>query len=279
MSVFAQDAKSTEERGKPNMEAKKQMHRDMKAYAKENVYPVLTEQRMKLDKQLKSKERATIQKVQIQLSDLKMEIYTLKKSYMEDKDKETTDYMDRLRMRRSFRAKKWVIIEPLRQIAEKRKDEIAILMQEIAPQKEKWHNDIRGIKQKYYGDKPISSREAHHKKDMARRQQGENIRFLLMEFDNNIQSLDVEEREVVIYPNPATKNSNIRFEVTIAGPVKIELLNRDGQLIKVVLDENKQPGMHSVSVDLHGLSDSFYFYRIIDNAGSETHRFLIQDNR
>ena len=64
------------------------------------------------------------------------------------------------------------------------------------------------------------------------------------------------------YPNPFNPATNISYELSKAGPVKLEVYNLLGKKVATLVNENKSMGVHSVHFDASGLSSGFYFYRL-----------------
>jgi hypothetical protein len=69
------------------------------------------------------------------------------------------------------------------------------------------------------------------------------------------------------YPNPFNPSTNIRFSVPQEGPVKIEVYDVRGSLVKTILDEAVRPGNKEVVWDGTNLSGSrvasgMYLYRM-----------------
>jgi len=69
------------------------------------------------------------------------------------------------------------------------------------------------------------------------------------------------------YPNPFNPETEIRFQLAVAGHVEVHVFNTAGQLISILIDRNYDAGYHSVVWDgknLHGddVSSGIYIYRI-----------------
>lgn len=71
------------------------------------------------------------------------------------------------------------------------------------------------------------------------------------------------------YPNPFNPSTTIKYALPQEGRVVLELYDIMGKKVALLLDENKEPGYHSIqfnTTDIKGLTSGVYFYRI--NAGS-----------
>jgi photosystem II stability/assembly factor-like uncharacterized protein len=64
------------------------------------------------------------------------------------------------------------------------------------------------------------------------------------------------------YPNPFNPTTTIGFGIPEKGNVRLSVLNILGEEIKVLLNEEKEAGYHSVEFDASNLPSSVYFYRI-----------------
>jgi hypothetical protein len=69
------------------------------------------------------------------------------------------------------------------------------------------------------------------------------------------------------YPNPANPTTNILYSVPFQSMVKINLYSVRGEVVKEILDEEKQRGIYSINVDLSNYASGIYFYRMITNKG------------
>ena len=75
------------------------------------------------------------------------------------------------------------------------------------------------------------------------------------------------------YPNPFNPRTTIAFELDRAGPVKLQVYDARGRLVRTLADEQREAGAHSVSWDGRddrgqGSAAGVYLYRL--EAGGET---------
>jgi hypothetical protein len=59
-----------------------------------------------------------------------------------------------------------------------------------------------------------------------------------------LQNVEEDFEGVQIYPNPFNPNTSFRFKVHAAGPVKLQIFNLNGQLVKTLVDGDLPPGIH-----------------------------------
>jgi len=69
------------------------------------------------------------------------------------------------------------------------------------------------------------------------------------------------------FPNPANPSTTISFSIPVRTNLKINLYSVVGELVKVILDEEKEKGFYSINVDLSNLASGIYFYKIITSVG------------
>ncbi len=82
------------------------------------------------------------------------------------------------------------------------------------------------------------------------------------------------------YPNPFNPTTRIRFDLLEAGPVRIEIYNARGQLVRLLVSESRIPGQHSViwdGTDNHGspVGSGIYNYKMIAGKYSSTRKMIL----
>lgn len=77
------------------------------------------------------------------------------------------------------------------------------------------------------------------------------------------------------YPNPANEFTHIEFIINATSQVNLQLLDAQGRLIKVLIDETLEPGDHSIRVDLMGLKPGMYLYKIKSGFLKDTKKLVI----
>ena len=79
-----------------------------------------------------------------------------------------------------------------------------------------------------------------------------------------------------VFPNPAYQNNQIDFHLEESGMVKISILNKNGELIRSVLNSRLEAGEHSQMIDLTDLEPGLYFYQIETPEGSTSKKILVE---
>jgi glycosidase len=77
------------------------------------------------------------------------------------------------------------------------------------------------------------------------------------------------------YPNPFNPTTMINYQIPEAGMVTIEIFAVTGQLIKTLVNENKEAGYYSINVNADGLSSGIYFYKLKSGSFMQTKKMLL----
>ena len=101
------------------------------------------------------------------------------------------------------------------------------------------------------------------------------VHFLLMDAEQNPSTGKASERIIEVMPNPSTNSNTINYEVLSKGKVKIELLDKEGFVIRTVMETAKEKGTYSLEVNISDLQQNLYFYRITDNSGTNSVKFIV----
>ncbi|MFC1541462.1 T9SS type A sorting domain-containing protein [Candidatus Latescibacterota bacterium] len=77
------------------------------------------------------------------------------------------------------------------------------------------------------------------------------------------------------YPNPFNAQTSIKFSLSAAGPVTLEVYNLLGQKVLTVDRGFVETGTHTILLNPEHLSSGVYLYRLIGETFSETKKFLL----
>jgi hypothetical protein len=77
------------------------------------------------------------------------------------------------------------------------------------------------------------------------------------------------------YPNPFNPTTTIEFAVPKSSFVTLKIFDRLGREVTTLIDEQKQPGRYSVTLDAPGLATGAYFYRLRAEGFVQTRRLLL----
>lgn len=93
--------------------------------------------------------------------------------------------------------------------------------------------------------------------------------------DNLVNGLPGEFALAQNYPNPFNPATNIDFALPTASHVKLEIFNVLGQLVKTLVDNSLEAGIHSVEFDASSQSSGIFFYRLTHKDGIETKKMIL----
>ena len=272
-------------RGGRRRGAERPIRREIKAYFAANVLPVLRQQRQKLEPQLAAADRAQLATYRTQLRALKERGQALRRSVApEGSTAPATRPMlsdNQQQQAHDLRFQARGIMLNVAQMAQKYDGPISQLTQEVQPQKEKWVTDIKAIVAKNVTPEQQQKLAAatgrrHGRGPGQLRKFFKPAMFLLL--DPNASVAAPGERGAgssSFYPNPAAAATQLDYEVKKAGPVSVDLLDKDGNKLRTLLAETQQEkGGHSQALDLSDLPAGTYFYKITTKSGTQTKRFV-----
>lgn len=90
-----------------------------------------------------------------------------------------------------------------------------------------------------------------------------------------ISELD-QATDISVHPNPALGQVTFKCTLSTAGPVRLSVLNTDGQLVLKPVNERTTPGVHEWHLDASGLAHGVYLLRFISDGQVFTRR-LVRD--
>ena len=253
---------------------------EMQAYFTQNILPLAKSQRSLLDNKISSEDQEKIDELRSRLRKFKEgrhgkrgDHFKGEKGKCEGKDGEKCDGKSE-----EHKTK----FKELKVLADKYETEIAEYLVPLKNNSETWKNDVRAIAQKHLGDKFDEERMNRKSHKIMKFLEGPGFLLLDPNSDFEMQSFDQKgkkgevQRAVKTYPNPASSQSTLDYEVLESGMVKIDLYDRKGNLVKSILEEEKTAGQYSVKVDLSDLQKELYFYRITDAAGETSKRVMLK---
>lgn len=77
------------------------------------------------------------------------------------------------------------------------------------------------------------------------------------------------------YPNPFNPATKINFGVNESSQVKIVVFNSIGEEIRILLNEQKEPGVYEVEFNAASLSSGVYFYQIQAGSFIQTRKMML----
>lgn len=260
------------------------LKKEMKTYREENILPVLRVQRNKLEEKINAGDKVTIAGLRSKFSEMHKRREGMKPGERGKHSRGIKPGEGQMHSRgkRAFNESEKEEIKTLHSLVDKYNDEIDALYGEIESSQNKWKEEMRKIAGKYIPKRKGGMerhRKGHFHKDKVEKM-GKVMRkghFLLL--DPNEPAVPVERMgasaDFSVYPNPAASANTLKFTVTNAGRFRIELRNKEGKLLKVLMDEVKQNGTYSMEVDLSSLQDGIYYYTISDAQGISSKKVVV----
>ncbi len=276
---------------------RKEARTEIRNYIHNNVLPVMLPLRERLETKLNDSEKSTIAASKVALKTLHTECKTLRKQMQECRKAQKPIPEDLQLKMMALREKRQAALEPVKAIAEAQKANIEELLAEVSAQKETWKADLKAIMDKYregskgHGDKKEGCDKDKDsackggEEDCTKANRGGHVArilrpvgFLLL--DANIMGEETPNKNnsgfnTQVFPNPSSISNKITFELAESGHVQIDLLNKNGLVLKNVLNEKRPSGPNTIEVDNSILNNDVYYYRISTPKGSETKRFII----
>ena len=78
------------------------------------------------------------------------------------------------------------------------------------------------------------------------------------------------------YPNPTRGTTTIRFTLPRTAKVNLSLYDLSGRLVKVLINDSKELGMHAVNLNTGTLAKGLYYYKLQAGEFSTVRKMVIQ---
>ncbi|GJM31704.1 MAG: hypothetical protein DHS20C18_07050 [Saprospiraceae bacterium] len=250
----------------------KALKEEMHQYREKNMMPTLRAQRAKLESKISAEDKTTIAELRTKFKAIDAKHKELKKERGPHPKGHFKGMKEEQKPER----------ETLKTLVDKYKDNIETLMEEIAPQQEQWKKEMKAIAEKYMPKEEGADhrkRKGKHNKHFDRKIKQSH--FLLL--DPNAESLGQSSTQgnnqawtkIRTYPNPTVNSNKLDYTVVKAGQLRIELHNESGNLVKVLLNENRTPGDYSLVVDFSSLRSGSYYLIVKDQGGVSSQKVVV----
>jgi photosystem II stability/assembly factor-like uncharacterized protein len=81
-------------------------------------------------------------------------------------------------------------------------------------------------------------------------------------------SIEVEDFNLMQnYPNPANPTTKITFSIPQKTNVKLKLFSVTGEIVREIINEEKDKGIYTIELNLNELSSGIYFYKMTTESG------------
>jgi hypothetical protein len=264
-------------------------------YVQAKVLPVLRQQRQKLEQMLNPTERTQLETYRTRLNALSQREMALRKAARATLLLTAPDSVAHRYSRPASspdmlaaQAERREILLAVAQLANKYESNIAQLAAEMRPQQAQWAADLRALvlksrpaaRPEYAAQPQGAAPSTVHYRHGAGFHFGElrlinrPTAFLLLDPGTAEPATDLS-LGTSLYPNPVAATSQLQYEVRSAGPVSVQLLDKNGNTLRTVVQATSQEkGNYTQPLDLSELSSGTYFYKVTTRTGTETKRFV-----
>ncbi len=271
-----------------------EFRKEEREYVKTKVVPALHQQRQQLEQELAPADRTQLATYRTQLKDLTKREMALHQAAHAAARSAVSDTTMHHRGRpeptpemQAARTERREIMQQVAQLAQKYQANIARIAAELKPQQAQWATDLRAIRQR---NQPVERAASVPGGDATAvlthpsPRPGHGLRevyllprptaFLLLD-PGTATPAEEETVATSLYPNPVAPTSQLQYEVKQAGPVTVQILDKNGNTLRTAVQAAQQEkGSHSEAIDLSNLSSGTYFYKVTTSTGTETKRFV-----
>jgi photosystem II stability/assembly factor-like uncharacterized protein len=109
-------------------------------------------------------------------------------------------------------------------------------------------------------------------------------RLKQQDYDGSFMYSSIIEIEILIgdfflsqcFPNPANPSTTITFSIPIKTNLKINLYSVSGEIVREIINEERERGVYKINLNLSDLPSGVYFYRMItDNGFSNVKKMIL----
>lgn len=93
---------------------------------------------------------------------------------------------------------------------------------------------------------------------------------------SSVRNIKNSVRAITIFPNPVVVSSTVRFEVDQPSPLRIEIVNTLGEVIRVLCDAHVGVGTHFETLNTEGLTSGAYLLRITTSERSSSTMIIVR---
>lgn len=229
------------------------MHEEMK----EKVLPFAIKEREAFDNNLSSEDKATIELFRVKFQEKKAEMKEHHPAHFDHENMTKEDMKEMHELMKGKHEEMKEKIQPIISIVNKHEKTLKKALKNV--------HEEAGIKH------PHHMHHKHH--DMMFNMAA--VHFLLLDPSQDIN--EVQKNEIKLYPNPAKDVVTVTYEMTEKSPVKIDLLDKNGNTIKTVFEGTLDAGKQEFKIDLTQESDTgIYMVSITTSKGQQTEKVILQ---
>ena len=88
------------------------------------------------------------------------------------------------------------------------------------------------------------------------------------------QTIPVSSVIANVYPNPATAETNILFNVSNSEKIRINVINQEGKIVLRLVNTRLEPGQYQINIPLSDIRSGVYFVNMNTVDSSDSYRFI-----
>lgn len=92
---------------------------------------------------------------------------------------------------------------------------------------------------------------------------------------SGISSIDKNNFDLSVYPNPSASSSSVKFKLNTEEVVVIEICNLLGDVVSKVASEKMTAGTHTIKLDNSNLSNGSYFVKLTAASTTASSKFVV----
>lgn len=243
----------------------REAHSDVKAYMEQNVQPVMRELRQQLEADISADDKAEIDRLREAVAQHKA---AWKKAKAERPP----------RPGKGERPER----EAIKQMVDKYDTEIEALFAEVKPQAEQWKADIQFIMEAHRPEDAPKGKRPHACK--GKRDKGKHgpdrifhkARFLLMDPATAPEAVaEAIVQALEVYPNPASEELNLRYELQQTAGVVLQIHTKEGQLQQTLPQGKLKPGAQTARLNVSQLRDGAYYLSVLTHGQVRVIPFVV----
>lgn len=93
---------------------------------------------------------------------------------------------------------------------------------------------------------------------------------------DRIQTINQNVSLESIFPNPISNTATVKFNLNKSSPINVKIIDLKGVIIKnIIANENRQKGSDTISFNVNGIENGYYYFVLETDFGKITQSFLV----
>ncbi|MCU0445694.1 MAG: T9SS type A sorting domain-containing protein [Microscillaceae bacterium] len=245
----------------------KTLRTEMQAYQQQNISPIMQKLRGQLETQLSETDRQTLAQLREERQKMQDLSKKIRQTYRNNATPTEADKQALQNLRQQMPTNR----QKIKDLAQKYAEQLAQLELQIKDDKARWEQDLKNIVQKHLPNDELRQQIAPQLAHKYRQGMRKGY-FLLLE----PPSLPANKADLQVYPNPSTYQSTLEFKVKKTAWVKIDLLDKNGNFLKSLTEQQFPSGKHQYTVNIQDLDNGIYYYRLSIGKQTQLKKLVVQ---